>query len=178
MKKILLSIATGFGSGLFPVCSGTTGAMVGIPLAILITALHNYLWIQIIIVTILTLLSIPLCDYAEKQFGKKDDGRIVADDHLLLPICFVAQAPVFSLLWGENSDPVRAILFTGMAFVISRIFDILKLYPANRLQRVKGGLGIVLDDFFADLYAWICIWLCNKYILAPFILPYISKIFY
>lgn len=176
MKKLALFIATGFGAGLSPVCSGTTGAAVGIPFAIALTALHGHTWIQIAIVLAIAILIIPLCDYAEKQFGKKDDGRIVADEYLLLPMCFIAQEPVFYQLFGDNPDPIRAILFTGMAFVISRIFDILKLYPAGKLQSAPGGYGIVLDDFFANIYAWGCIWLCNKYILIPLIFPKVLSI--
>lgn len=172
MKKAIILIATGFGAGLSPVCSGTTGAIVGIPLAILLTAVHNP-WLQGAIALALTLLAIPICDIAEKHFGKKDDGRIVADEYMLLPICFIAQEPVWQELFGPSPDILRAILFVGMAFVVSRIFDILKLFPAFRLQSVRGGFGIVLDDFFADIYAWFAIWLCNKYLLIPIILPFV-----
>ncbi|MBQ8571011.1 MAG: phosphatidylglycerophosphatase A [Kiritimatiellae bacterium] len=177
MKKIILTIAYGFGFGLSPKFSGTTGAFVGLPLAIAITALHGYLWIQIIVAALLTLLAIPICDYAEKHSSIKDDDRIVADEYMLLPICFVGQEPVFYQLFGSEPDIIRAILFIGMAFVISRIFDILKLYPANRLQRAPGGYGIVLDDLFADIYALPCIWLCNKFILIPIVLPFVNKLF-
>jgi phosphatidylglycerophosphatase A len=49
--------------------------------------------------------------------------------------------------------PGRAIFTLGAAFVLFRVMDILKPYPANRLQAAPGGWGIVLDDLGAGLYA-------------------------
>lgn len=169
-------MAVGFGSGLLPVCPGTFGTIVGIPLAIALTALHGRTLPQIAIALALTLLAIPVCDYAERHFGKKDDGRIVADEYMLLPICFIAQEPVFAHLFGASPDPARAVIFVCMAFVVSRVFDILKPFPAYRLQSVKGGLGIVLDDFVADLYSWVAIWLLNQYVFVPHVYPWAASL--
>ena len=171
MKKAIIALATGFGTGYAPICPGTVGALVGIPLAILLTALHGHAVAQYAIALALTVLAIPVCDIAERHFGEKDDDRIVADEYMLLPICFIAQEPVFDELFGASPDPLRAIIFTGMAFVVSRVFDIIKAYPAYRLQAAPGGFGIVLDDFFADLYSWIAIWLLNQHVMIPYVYP-------
>ena len=45
-------------------------------------------------------------------------------------------------------------VLAGTAFVLFRIFDILKLPPANRIQNLKGGSGILLDDIVAGVQAW------------------------
>lgn len=154
MKKLVLLLANGFGFGHAPVASGTFGALVGLPFAVAITAIPN-VWLQAAVALALVLLAIPVCELGEIHYGKKDPGQVVADEWMLLPICFVGQAPVWDWLVAGNWTP--AILFTAGAFCVSRFFDILKLFPAYRLQALHGGFGIVFDDFFADLYAWIAI---------------------
>ena len=154
MKKLVIAVANGFGFGHAPVASGTFGALVGLPFAVALTAIPN-VFLQAAVALALVLLAIPVCEAGERHYGKKDPGQVVADEWMLLPICFVGQAPVWDWLAAGNWTP--AIAFAGMAFVVSRIFDILKLFPAYRLQALHGGFGIVFDDFFADLYAWVAI---------------------
>ncbi|NLB56628.1 MAG: phosphatidylglycerophosphatase A, partial [Lentisphaerae bacterium] len=81
----------------------------------------------------------PICSVAEKHFNKKDDGRIVADEYLAFPISMI----------GLPLTPAMFLL----AFITFRIFDVLKPFPACKLQMLKGGLGIVIDDVIACLYA-------------------------
>ncbi len=64
---------------------------------------------------------------------------MVADEYLTFPICMI----------GLPFNPWVLLV----AFISCRFFDIVKLPPANQLQRVKGGLGIVIDDVFASLYS-------------------------
>jgi len=141
MKKLIIFIATGFGTGLSPFASGTTGTLPGVILVILffLTGIST-LW-QTGIAAFLSVLSIPICDVAEKHFGKKDDGRIVADEYMTFPLC-VLGLPLAEHWW-----------LLGMAFVVCRIMDIVKLPPARQFQEIKGGLGIALDDIVASLYA-------------------------
>jgi phosphatidylglycerophosphatase A len=94
---------------------------------------------QIIAALCLLLLAIPICDVAEKHFGRKDDGRIVADEFMTFPI-------------GLLGLPLSPWLL-ALAFFTNRVFDVLKPFPANRLQRLPGGLGIVVDDGVAALYS-------------------------
>lgn len=138
MKKIIIALATGLGTGLSPVASGTTGSLLGIPLALLVYSCPDRVG-QMVTCLLLTLIAIPICGVAEKHFGKKDDGRIVADEYLTFPICLLGL-------------PITPTVF-AIAFVVNRVCDIIKPPPARGLQRVKGGLGIVIDDFIACLYA-------------------------
>ena len=168
MKKLILLISSGFGLGYSPFASGTCGALLGLPLGLALTTLHGHLALQLAIAAALVLFAIPICDAAEKIYGVKDDGRIVADEYMLHPICFIGHAPVWRMLLGGGEATLRAILFVGVVFVISRIADILKPSPARQLQAVRGGLGIVLDDLVADIYSWILIWGVSSYVLGPF----------
>lgn len=166
MKKLVLAVSSAFGLGYSPFAPGTCGALLGIPLALALTVLHGNIWLQIFIAWTLTLLAIPICDAAEKIYGVKDDGRIVADEYMLLPICFIGHAPLWSMIKSGGSTAMHAWLFVGIVFVISRIVDILKPTPARQIQIVKGGMGIVLDDLVASLYTWIFAWGLKGYILV------------
>lgn len=149
LSRLVMSAATGFGLGNAPVASGTFGALLGLPVAVGVAALPLF-W-QIGVALLLTLLAIPICDAAEKMLGTKDDGRIVADEYLTFPICVIGLP--LQPLW--HASPLKALILLGTAFVLSRICDILKPFPARQIQSVKGGAGIVLDDFFSTFYALI-----------------------
>ena len=138
-NRVLLGLATGFGLGLAPVASGTFGALPGILLA---AALLLLPWpAQAAAAALLTWAAVPICDLAEKTFGRKDDGRIVADEYLTFPICLIG-IPWAAYPW-----------FMAAAFVVSRAMDVVKPFPARGLQDIRGGRGIVVDDLIAQLYA-------------------------
>jgi len=140
MKTKLNSfIATGFGAGLSPVMPGTVGTLWGIPLAWAVAQTPS-VNLQVAVCLILTFIAIPICEAAEKQLGKgKDPGCIVADEYLTLPIVYL----------GLPFTPW--VVLSG--FVLHRIFDITKPPPIRQLQNLKGGVGIVIDDFLAALMA-------------------------
>lgn len=155
MKNFWVVLATGFGLGLSPVASGTFGALLGVPLTyLLFSPLAGQWGWQLAIAVALVLVSVPVCDRAEKALGgKKDDGRIVADEYLTVPLTMI----------GLPLSPVMLLT----AFLTHRIFDILKPYPARGLQRLKGGLGITIDDAFSSVYALGVNWLLYVYLLQP-----------
>ncbi len=98
-------------------------------------------------------------DAAEARFGEKDPSEVVADETAgqCLPLLF--------LPWQAVATPALAAFTCVFAFLSFRVFDIVKPWPAGRLQRVPGGWGILLDDLFAGVYAAIAVQaLCR---LAP-----------
>ena len=139
-RKPIILLATGFGLGLSPVASGTAGTLLGFPIMLGLAPLWTHsLTAQMIAALCLALLAVPICDVAEKHFGRKDDGRIVADEFMTFPI---------GLLGLPLSPGVLAL-----AFFTNRVFDVLKPFPAKGLQRLPGGLGVVVDDGVAALYS-------------------------
>lgn len=82
---------------------------------------------------------------AERQYGKKDPGTVVADE---------VAGQSLALLWlpwsGNNA---RIIATCAIAFFAFRFFDIVKPPPARGWQRLPGGLGILIDDLVAGFYA-------------------------
>ena len=139
--KFALFVATGFGLGFIaPFAPGTFGSAPGVALAYAVAALP--LAIQIPACLGFTLLAIPFCDRAEKLLAIKDDGRITADEWMLYPISFIG-LPILDLPWWSM------IVF----FAVVRFVDIVKPWPCRGLQAIPGGRGIVIDDFFANIYS-------------------------
>jgi phosphatidylglycerophosphatase A len=134
-----LLLATGFGLGLSPVASGTVGALPGILLVMALCGLP-VLW-QAVCVVALVALAVPVCGAAEKIYGRKDDGRIVADEYVTLPLCMIG-LPVAAHPW-----------LLAVGFVTHRACDVLKPPPARQIQALRGGAGIVMDDVISSLYA-------------------------
>ena len=146
MRRFCLFLASGLGLGLVaPFAPGTLGSLPGVALAFATTLLPLHL--QIMACAALVLLAVPVCGVAERALGIKDDGRIVADEWMLYPIAFVG-IPLASLTWWSMA----------VFFCIVRVVDIVKPWPARQLQSVPGGLGIVADDFFANLYSLALNW--------------------
>jgi phosphatidylglycerophosphatase A len=88
---------------------------------------------------------------AEAHFGKKDPGSVVADETAGQAIALVA------LPSAATGSMPHLIITLALAFVAFRVFDILKLWPANGLQSRPGGWGILLDDLAAGVQAMIVV---------------------
>jgi phosphatidylglycerophosphatase A len=138
---------TGLYSGYFPVAPGTAGSLLAALIYILeyIIFNTNYSVVNLIVVLILIYPSIKLGNEGEKFFSKKDPSEIVLDEMLGLWI---------SVLFIPFS--LQIVL---LAFIIFRIFDIFKPYPIRKSEKIKGGLGIMLDDIIAGIFTNILLWL-------------------
>jgi phosphatidylglycerophosphatase A len=84
-------------------------------------------------------LGVWAADEAERLLGGKDPGAIVIDE--------VAGMMLAALLVPPTPSALLA------AFVLFRVFDVLKPFPANVSQRLRGGLGVMVDDLVAGFYA-------------------------
>ncbi len=137
--RLYILLATGFGLGFSPFASGTTGTLPGVALALALAPLH---WgLQAGVSVLLILAAVPVCGYAERVYGKKDDGRIVMDEYATFPLCVIG-LPILSCWW-----------LVPLAFVTHRVLDIIKPPPARQSQALGGGTGIVVDDVVSGLYA-------------------------
>ena len=146
MKKLVLFLATGCGIGLFvPFAPGTFGSLPGVALAWWMASWTPSM--QALVALALVAAAIPVCSIAEKMLGVKDDGRITADEWMLYPIAVLGL-------------PLQTLPFWALAvfFAVVRLVDIVKPPPARQLQAFHGGFGIVIDDFFANLYSLAINW--------------------
>lgn len=142
MENLLAFIASGFGLGRSPFAPGTMGCLLGLPIAWYINT-HFGITGQVLAAVLQTIVAIPLCQAAENVFKTKDPKPCVADEYLTFSICMIG-LPV--------TGTAGAVMMT-FSFLTCRFFDIVKLWPAHGLQRLKGGVGIVIDDVFAMFYA-------------------------
>lgn len=97
---------------------------------------------------------------AERTFGKKDPGQVVADEVAGQSIALLALPWVGVASWSGTVVPpadcsplVFNLAMVAAGFLLFRILDILKPPPANALQRLGGGLGILVDDLIAGAMA-------------------------
>jgi phosphatidylglycerophosphatase A len=85
---------------------------------------------------------------AERHFGRTDPSQVVIDE-------------VLGMLVTLFMNPVGWVGSIG-AFLVFRAADIIKPFPANRLERLPGGLGVMADDLmaavYANLFVRLCIW--------------------
>ncbi|GAA4500884.1 phosphatidylglycerophosphatase A [Pseudaeromonas paramecii] len=133
-------LATGFGSGLSPVAPGTFGTLAAVPCYYLVSDWP--LWAYLGLLLIGSVAGVWICQSATDAIGQEDHGGIVWDEFMGYGITMIA-APAgwFWLLAG---------------FLLFRLFDILKPWPIGWLdRRVKGGLGIMVDDLLAGAMAWL-----------------------
>ncbi len=128
-------IACGFGLGFAPVAPGTIATLV---LALVYCCMPGISVLAGgIAAAVLIGVGIPLCTAAEKQLGH-DAGAIVWDEFAGFAVA------VWALPKTTEAIVAAVILF--------RLFDILKPFPANRAQRLKGGWGVMLDDVVAGIF--------------------------
>ena len=132
-------LAFGFGAGLAPRAPGTFGSLVGVLAAWWLLELP--LAARIAVVAVVIGFGVWLCGESARRLNRHDDQRIVFDE--------IAGELLTSLV-----VPERSILALVLVFVSFRFFDILKPWPIRDVDHsLKGGLGIMLDDLIAALYA-------------------------
>jgi len=131
-------LSLGFGSGLSPYAPGTAGTLVAIPIFWLMATLP--LPIYLVVVVVLFLIGIYLCQVTTDRLGAHDHSAIVWDE--VVGYLLTMTAVPFDWRW----------VIAG--FFLFRLFDVWKPWPVRALDRsVEGGLGIMLDDIGAAIYA-------------------------
>jgi phosphatidylglycerophosphatase A len=138
VTRLAVFIATVGYSGYFPVAPGTVGSLAGLVVYLLVW------WSQSIIVetgliVVLFAAGVWAGTIAERYFGGIDPGPIVVDEvvGMLITLAFL---------------PV-GVSGAIAGFFVFRVFDVIKPFPAGRLERLHGGLGVMADDAMAAIYA-------------------------
>jgi phosphatidylglycerophosphatase A len=131
-------LALGFGSGLVPVGPGTAGTLIAIPIYLLLQPLT--LTVYLAVVAAAFLAGIGICAHTAKRLGVHDHPGIVWDE-IVGYLVTMTLAPAG---WE----------WAAAGFVLFRFFDIAKPWPIHWCdRRVHGGLGIMLDDLIAGVFA-------------------------
>jgi phosphatidylglycerophosphatase A len=145
-------VVTGMGLGRLRPAPGTWGSLPPVALAmVLALAGTNPRHIDMALAILGLSFGIGclvLGQRAESKYGKKDPGAVVADE-------IAGQSLALMWLPWSTTNSARVIATCAIAFFMFRIFDIVKPPPARGWQRLEGGLGILIDDLVAGLYALI-----------------------
>jgi phosphatidylglycerophosphatase A len=150
LGRAALFLASWFFTGLVPKAPGTVGTLAAIPMAL---AIH-FLGAVYGGVCLLILISVAVLtsELSRKLMGRGDPSEIVIDEAAGYSVTlFLLPLSWFNLTLG---------------FFLFRFFDISKPFPIRRLEKVKGGFGIVLDDILAGVYANLILEMIRLFVAA------------
>ncbi|MEO6800430.1 MAG: phosphatidylglycerophosphatase A [Rhodanobacter sp.] len=151
-RRALLStpagwLACGFGSGLAPVAQGTFGSLAALLPWLLLRELP--LWLYLIVLLVGFGIGVWACGVAGRALGVDDHRSLVWDEFIgqwvaLIPLLLRALLPAAEFRWWMLAP----------AFVLFRLFDVWKPGPIRWFdRRVKGGMGVMIDDVVAGIFA-------------------------
>ena len=138
MTRFAVFFATAGYAGYFPIAPGTVGSAVGLVVYLLVWWTKSPI-VEVALIAAIFAGGMWAATHAERFFGGIDPGPVVIDEVLgmLVTLAFIPAGWPAALA----------------GFVIFRIFDVIKPYPANRLEKLHGGFGIMADDAMAGVYA-------------------------
>ena len=140
MNQLIMAVATGLYVGMIPRAPGTWGSLAALLPWLLIKDLHLLPYLAVLAAVFV--LGFFAAGSAEKILDRPDAGAIVIDEVLGMFITLTL-APAHPAAWL-------------LGFIFFRIFDIAKPFPVSWFdQHIHGGIGIMMDDVIAGLYALI-----------------------
>jgi phosphatidylglycerophosphatase A len=135
--RIALVLATGFGAGYGPIAPGTWGSIPGL---VAFWGLNRFgPWTAVAGAGLAAAIGVWAAGRAEHVFGEKDPGRVVIDEVAgqMVTLLFLPAEPL--------------VLLAG--FLLFRVLDVFKPWPARGLEGLPGGSGIMADDLMVGVYA-------------------------
>jgi phosphatidylglycerophosphatase A len=148
-RRALLStpagwLACGFGSGLAPKAQGTFGSLAAILPWLLLR--HLSLPLNLLVIVIGFLIGVWACDVAGRAVGSDDHRSLVWDEFIGQ---WIALLPALVAPWWA----------VVVGFALFRLFDVWKPWPIRWFDRhLKGGLGVMVDDVVAGVFAAVALW--------------------
>ena len=136
LSTLAVALSTGLGVGYVPVAPGTFGSLLGLAIWAVLPTSPLAAGVAIVAVFVIGAWSGGV---TERHLGRTDPGPVVIDEVLGMLVTLYLN-PVG---WGG------AVL----GFLLFRVFDVIKPYPANRLEALHGGVGVMADDAMAAVYA-------------------------
>jgi phosphatidylglycerophosphatase A len=154
LDRFAYALATGLGAGFAPVAPGTFGAIEGVVVFLGFVALGGSLslsprWsftLLAIVNVVLFAVGVWASNRACEISGSKDPSQIVIDE---------VSGQLIGLTPLAGSVSVEGVI---AAFVLFRLFDILKPYPIRKLEALPAGFGVMSDDALAGVYAAAIVW--------------------
>jgi phosphatidylglycerophosphatase A len=168
--RVSLAIATAFGLGYLPKAPGTWGSLGGAAISLGMAWIVSRKMLQqlnmerdanfwtvgltpgyaeYVIVVLIAILGVYVADQAAKYAGMKDPQFVVIDEVSGQMITYFF--PFTVLNWKS----------LVLGFILFRVFDIWKPFPARQAESLPGGLGIMADDWIAGIYAALGLWIAR-----------------
>jgi phosphatidylglycerophosphatase A len=139
MMRLALFICTFGYVGYAPVAPGTVGSLAGLVVYGLLRLAQAPPLVELVVIVALFVAGVWSGTQAERHFGGTDPGPGVIDEVVGMLVT----------LWLLPATWTVAVL----GFLIFRVFDVIKPWPAGRLESLHGGLGMMADDVMAAIYA-------------------------
>lgn len=136
--RLVKFIATGFGVGYFPIAPGTIGSVVGIGLWWALNRTHH-LWLRYLLLVLAIVVAVWTAGAASDLMHHPDPSSVVIDEIVAMPLVMIG----LGAHWWH----------VAVGFAMFRLFDIWKPPPVRDAENFSGGIGIVLDDLLAAVYA-------------------------
>ena len=136
------------GIGFLKPASGTWGTLTTLPIAYVIATLFSPIWLLVASAIVFFIGWIATTVY-EKNTTRHDASEVVIDE---MAGMFLTLAII----------PVDMTLYV-VAFFVFRFFDIVKVFPANVIDRQKTPFSVMMDDIFAGIYAMVVVWVIWQY---------------
>lgn len=137
-------IATSGGLGYFPVAPGSLGAAAGLAVVVALSRLPvATVWVSVLVgiaAAFIFAAGVPAATGAESYFRRKDPGHVVIDEVVGQMVTLLA-------------NPRAGWKGLVAAYLLFRMIDVVKPFPARRLEHLKGGWGIMLDDVAAGVWS-------------------------
>ena len=142
---LALAIST-WGVGYLPLMPGTFGSLVGVGIFLGLTQIakgNTLVAVVLVAIVAVTFAGIWAAARTEDLSNRKDPQKVVVDEVAgqlisLFPLTLFTQWSIVAVI---------------ISFILFRFFDIVKPYPAGRLEALEGGLGVMCDDLVAGVYA-------------------------
>jgi len=154
---IRLVLVTAGGLGLLRRAPGTWGSLPPVAVAVVLAymAPAAVAPTMLAVALVASIVCIALTPWAEQHFGTEDPGQEVIDEVAGMALA-IGLSPL--LLADAHTNTLWMVAAIAVAFVLFRVFDILKPGPINQLQSLPKGWGVLLDDLLAGLLAAGCTW--------------------
>lgn len=152
VDRLRWCLITSFGLGLSPVAPGTVGTLGGVALGVGLQAIwpEHAVLAWSIAAAVLFVFGCTQSAFVARTWPKEDPGQFVLDE----VVGYLVTMIVYVLLRGTPDA------FAHMAaFFAFRVFDVLKIQPARKLEDLPGAWGIMADDQMAGVYAGLAMWL-------------------
>jgi phosphatidylglycerophosphatase A len=155
MNRLAVFIGSFGYVGFFPIAPGTAGSFAALALYAFVRWVNAPIF-ELLTITIVFAVGIWAASGTERALGRKDPGPVVIDEVLGMLIT-LALLPL-------------SIAGVVLGFLIFRILDVVKPYPAGRFERLPGGLGIMADDAMAGVYSHLllraAVWMMPAWLTA------------